>query len=256
MKEKLVEILKLISYYPRKILDFFLFHFYLKQRNDWNILKVFSNKPVLIVGNGPSLNNTPLEKIKNNFVSIGMNKINLIYEKSSWRPDIIACVNGFVINQNKEYFNKTTRVLILPTRAFYLGIKPRKNILFVNLKDQYKIEKNIKKVLSTGCTVTFTALQIAAYLNPKNIGIVGVDHSFEVKKGPQVQKFKGDDINHFSKDYFKNQYWGLPDLKGSEKLYQISKEYFDSIQVPIIDYTNNGKLEVFNKGNIQEIIKN
>ena len=81
-------------------------------------------------------------------------------------------------------------------------------------------------------------------------------YSFEVKKGPQVQKFKGDDINHFSKDYFKNQYWGLPDLKGSEKLYQISKEYFDSIQVPIIDYTNNGKLEVFNKGNIQEIIKN
>ena len=79
MKEKLVEILKLISYYPRKILDFFLFHFYLKQRNDWNILKFFSNKPVLIVGNCPSLNNTPLEKLKNNFVSIGMNKINLIY---------------------------------------------------------------------------------------------------------------------------------------------------------------------------------
>ena len=135
MKEKLVEILKLISYYPRKILDFFLFHFYLKQRNDWNILSFFSNKPVLIVGNGPSLNNTPLEKLKNNFVSIGMNKINLIYEKSSWRPDIIACVNGFVINQNKEYFNKTTRVLILPTRAFYLGIKPRKNILFAILSN-------------------------------------------------------------------------------------------------------------------------
>ena len=43
MKEKLVEILKLISYYPRKIIDFFLFHFYLKQRNDWNILKFFSH---------------------------------------------------------------------------------------------------------------------------------------------------------------------------------------------------------------------
>ena len=147
MKEKLVEILKLTSYYPRKILDFFLFHFYLKQRNDWNILKIFSNKPVLIVGNGPSLNNTPLEKLKNNFVTIGMNKINLIYEKSSWRPDIIACVNGFVINQNKEYFNKTTKVLILPTRAFYLGIKPRKNILFVNLEfiKIINLKKNLAK---------------------------------------------------------------------------------------------------------------
>ena len=183
-----------------------------------------------------------------------MNKINLIYEKSSWRPDIIACVNGFVINQNKEYFNNTTKVLILPTRAFYLGIKPRKNILFVNLKDQYKIEKNIKKVLSTGCTVTFTALQIAAYLNPKNIGIVGVDHSFEVKKGPQVQKFKGDDINHFSKDYFKNQYWGLPDLKGSEKLYQIISKVFNVDNSKIDDETSPENLEEWDSFNFYVLL--
>ena len=251
MKEKLVEILKVLTYYPRKFLDFLLYHLYFKNKNDWSILKQFSNKPVLIVGNGPSLNKTPLEKVNNSFVSIGMNKINLIYDKSSWRPDIITCVNGFVINQNKEYFNKTSRTLILPVKAFYLGIKPRKNVLFVNLKDQNKIEKNIEKVLSTGCTVTFTALQIAAYLNPKSVNIVGVDHSFVVEKGPLVQKFKGDDMNHFSKDYFKNQYWGLPDLDGSEELYKISKDYFNSIEVPITDYTVNGKLKIFNKGEVK-----
>lgn len=253
MKEKLVEILKILTYYPRKFLDFLLYHLYFKNKNDWSILKQFSNKPVLIVGNGPSLNKTPLDKVNNSFVSIGMNKINLIYDKSSWRPDIITCVNGFVINQNKEYFNKTNRTLILPVRAFYLGVRIRKNVLFVNLKDQNKIEKNIEKVLSTGCTVTFTALQIAAYLNPKSVNIVGVDHSFVVQKGPLVQKFKGDDMNHFSKDYFKNQYWGLPDLDGSEELYKISKDYFNSIEVPITDYTVNGKLNIFNKGEVKSL---
>ena len=253
MKEKLVEILKILTYYPRKFLDFLLYHLYFKNKNDWSILKQFSNKPVLIVGNGPSLNKTPLDKVNNSFVSIGMNKINLIYDKSSWRPDIITCVNGFVINQNKEYFNKTNRTLILPVRAFYLGVRPRNNVLFVNLKDQNKIEKNIEKVLSTGCTVTFTALQIAAYLNPKSVNIVGVDHSFVVQKGPLVQKFKGDDMNHFSKDYFKNQYWGLPDLDGSEELYKISKDYFNSIEVPITDFTVNGKLNIFNKGEVKSL---
>jgi hypothetical protein len=253
MKEKLVEILKILTYYPRKFLDFLLYHLYFKNKNDWSILKQFSNRPVLIVGNGPSLNKTPLDKVNNSFVSIGMNKINLIYDKSSWRPDIITCVNGFVINQNKEYFNKTNRTLILPVRAFYLGVRIRKNVLFVNLKDQNKIEKNIEKVLSTGCTVTFTALQIAAYLNPKSVNIVGVDHSFVVQKGPLVQKFKGDDMNHFSKDYFKNQYWGLPDLDGSEELYKISKDYFNSIEVPITDYTVNGKLNIFNKGEVKSL---
>jgi hypothetical protein len=255
MKEKSVEILKVLTYYPRKFLDFLLYHLYFNIKNDWSILKQFSNKPVLIVGNGPSLNKTPLDKVKNSFVSIGMNKINLIYDNSSWRPDIITCVNGFVINQNKEYFNKTNRILFLPVRAFYLGVRPRKNILFVNLKDQNKIEKNIENVLSTACTVTFTALQIAAYLNPKSVNIVGVDHSFVVEKGPLVQKFKGDDMNHFSKDYFKNQYWGTPDLDGSEVLYQIAKNYFDFNQIPIIDYTVGGKLKVFKKDHINAIIE-
>ena len=253
MKEKLIEILKVLSYYPRKVIDFFLYHFYLKKHNDWNILKNFFHKPVLIVGNGPSLNKTPLDKINENYVSIGMNKINLIYDRSSWRPDIITCVNGFVISQNKNYFNSSKKILILPVRAFYLGIKPRKNILFVNLKDQNKIENNIEKVLSTGCTVTFTALQIAAYLNPKEVSLVGVDHNFVVKKGSQVQKFVGDDVNHFDKNYFKGHYWGLPDLTGSEQLYQISKTYFESNEVPINDYTVDGKLDIFDKGNIVDI---
>lgn len=254
MKGKLIELLKVATYYPRKLLDFTLYHFFFKHKNDWSILEQFSDKPVLIVGNGPSLNKTQLDKLKKPFVSIGMNKINLIYSKSSWRPDIITCVNGFVINQNKEYFNETERPLILPVRSIYLGVKPRKNVLFVYLKDQNKIEKNIQKVLSTGCTVTFTAFQIAAYLNPKSVNIVGVDHSFVIENDPHsVQKFKGDDVNHFSKDYFKNQYWGVPDLEGSEELYQISKDYFDSIEVPITDYTVNGNLKIFNKRVISEL---
>ena len=110
-------------------------------------------------------------------------------------------------------------------------------------------------MLSTGCTVTFTALQIAANLNPKSVNIVGVDHSFSYKKGLSVQKFEGDDINHFSKDYFKNHYWGLPDLEGSEQLYRISKKYFDNLSIPITDYTVDGKLKVFKKGLISELLR-
>jgi hypothetical protein len=255
MKEKLLEVLKISTYYPRKLFDLVLFHFFYKWKNDWSILEDFKNRPVLIAGNGPSLNETPLDKVPNKFVSIGMNKINLLFPKINWRPDIITCVNGFVINQNKDFFNSTDCILILPIRCIYLGIKPRKNILFVNLKDQFKIEAQIDKVLSTGCTVTFTALQIAAYLNPKSVNIVGVDHSFKYNKGSTVQKYKGNDVNHFSKDYFKNQYWGLPDLEGSEKLYKIAKNYFDKLRIPIKDLTVDGKLEIFEKGNVSELIE-
>lgn len=257
MKERILDFLRITTYYPRKILDKILYQLYFRYKNNWHILDKYFNKPILIVGNGPSLNKTPLDKINHSFISIGMNKINLIYEKSSWRPDIITCVNGLVINQNKDYFNQTDIALILPVKAFYLGIKPRKNILFVNLKDQEKMQSNIKMALSTGCTVTFTALQIAAYLKPKSVDIVGVDHSFVVNKGVDhnIKKFEGDDVNHFSNDYFKNQYWGVPNLKGSELLYKKSKDYFDKKNIPIKDCTVNGKLNVYEKGDIQELIK-
>lgn len=258
MKEKILDILRVSTHYPRKLLDVIIYNFYFKNRNNWEALKQFKERPVLVVGNGPSLNKTPLSELQDDFVSIGMNKINLLYEKSSWRPEIITCVNGLVIRQNKDYFNQTKAILILPVKAFYLGIKPRKNVIFVNLKDSGKVEPNIEKHLSSGCTVTFTAIQIAAYLNPKSVNIVGVDHSFiydKDKNNSLVQKYEGDDVNHFSKDYFKNHYWGLPDLDGSEILYQASKDYFDNIQTPITDYTVDGKLQIFEKGDINDILK-
>ncbi|NNC44664.1 MAG: hypothetical protein HKN99_02155, partial [Winogradskyella sp.] len=122
--------------------------------------------------------------------------------------------------------------------------------------DHDKLEPDIKKGLSNGCTVTFIALQLAAYLKPISVNIVGVDHSFKYNKGEghEIKKFEGDDVNHFSKNYFKNQYWGIPDLEGSERLYQISKNYFDSMNVPIKDYTVDGKLQVFEKSNIEDLI--
>ncbi|WP_369999074.1 6-hydroxymethylpterin diphosphokinase MptE-like protein [Winogradskyella sp.] len=256
MKEKLLDIIRISTRLPRKLLDKILFNFYLKRNNNWDILDQFKNRPVLVVGNGPSLNSTPLHSIKDEIVSIGMNKINLIYKKSKWRPEIIACVNGLVIRQNRDYFNKTKAVLVVPVKAYYLGVKPRKNIIYINLTDKEKIEVNIQKEVSAGCTVTFIALQIAAYLQPKSVSIVGVDHNFVYDKGQdhEIKKLEGDDLNHFSKDYFKNHYWGIPNLRGSERLYQLSKTYFESKEVPIVDYTVEGKLQIFDKGDIEELI--
>lgn len=255
MKEKLLNIIRISTLYPRKALDTLLYTIYFKKRNDWSILNKFKKKPILIVGNGPSLNSTPLHKIKDGIISIGMNKINLIYETSTWRPDIITSINGLVIRQNKDFFNETDAVLILPIKALYLGIKPRRNIIFINLTEKVKINANIKESVSVGCTVTFTALQIAAYLDSKSVSIVGIDHSFTYQEGEdhEIKKFKGDDVNHFSKDYFKDSYWGIPNLKGSEELYHLSKEYFQSRNIPIKDYTVNGKLRIFERAEVEEL---
>jgi len=245
-----------ITYFPRIILDRLLFFLFVK--NDYSLLNVFTNKDCLIVGNGPSLNKTDLDRIK--MPSIGMNKINLIFDKTVWRPDLIVCVNGLVINQNKDFFNSTNITLILPVKALYLGVKRRPNIIFVKVSNSLHFTKNINKGIGIGSTVTYTCLQIAAFSEVKSVNIVGVDHSFKLKpkdenKEHNIEVLVGNDVNHFDPNYFKNQLWGLPDLDGSEKAYILAKNYFDSIKIQVTDYTIQGKLQVFPKDSINKIYK-
>ncbi len=241
-----------LTFSLRGKLDNFIFSL-VNPFNKWEILDKYKKKDILVVGNGPSLNNTKLEDI--NMVSIGMNKIDLLFEHSEWRPDIITCINGLVIRQNRKFFNSTDITLILPPRALYLGIRKRKNVLFAKNLYTMEFQNTLDKGFALeGATVTYTALQIASFLNPKSVNIVGVDHYFKNYTGKAaIEKFEGEDANHFDPNYFKNKLWGLPDLETSEIAYKKAKKYFDKHNIPIIDYTVKGKLTVFTKGNIEDI---
>ena len=250
---KVIKFLTTISYYPRLLLDKILFLFI---KNDYTILDKFNGKDCLIVGNGPSLNKTELERI--DMPSIGMNKINMLFERTTWRPDAIVCVNGLVIQQNADFFNSTDIPLVLPIKAWYLGIKKRPNVIFIKISNSFDFKNDLRKAIAKGSTVTYTCLQVAAFLKVKSVNIVGVDHSFKLdtskkNKENDIEKFNGDDENHFDPNYFKDKLWGLPDLDGSEQQYLLSKKYFDNIGVISKDFTIGGKLTIFEKGAINEI---
>lgn len=252
IKNKTFSFIVKISYYPRNFINSILYLF-LKNKNDWSIFEKYFNKEILIVGNGPSLNKTPLDQI--DMVSIGMNKINMLFDKTTWRPNIIVCVNGLVIKQNKDFFNTTQIPVILPVSSLYLGIKKRSNIFFVKRNNNINFQDDIRKGIGIGSTVTYTAMQIAAFIKAQSINIVGVDHSFKVEGNKnEIKKLDKTDENHFDPNYFKGQYWGLPDLDGSEKAYSLAKEYFESKNIRITDYTINGKLNIFKKDEIEKLL--
>lgn len=247
---KLFDIIVKFSKPFRDVLDKMLFSL-VGVFNKWELLNDLKDKPVLIVGNGPSLNKTDFNFFADH-VSIGMNKINLLYEKTNWRPNIIVCVNGAVLWQNRKFFNETNSILFVPPRAIYLGIRKRKNVFVLNFHKHDDFSTNIKKSIANGVTVSYPCLQIANYLNPKKVSIVGIDHSYKFDGKNQVyKKHQGDDQNHFSKDYFKNQLWGTPNLEHSEVQYELAKQVFEKHNVEIIDFTVDGKLQVFKKGIIK-----
>ena len=53
----------------------------------------YSGKRIFVVGNGPSINQINLDDLTN-YCTVGMNKINLIYSDTEWRPDFYFYANS------------------------------------------------------------------------------------------------------------------------------------------------------------------
>mgnify|MGYP000026219829 FL=1 len=211
-------------------------------------------KPLLIVGNGPSLNNTPLDSF-NGIYSIGMNKIDMIFERTSWRPDIILTMNNLVVKQHWSAMlqNSIPHYLSWKSRLF-LPLWKRKNFTFFLSNASNDFQEDISLSVGVSGTVTYAALQFAYYLDANPVIIVGVDHNFTYEgNANDIQKRKGDDPNHFDPNYFaKGQYWGVPNLNLSEVGFKNAKKAFEKRGRKIFDATVEGKLQIFEKISIDE----
>jgi hypothetical protein len=192
----------------------------------------------------------------NNYYTIGLNKIFLLFERTGLNIDYHVCVNRFVIEQCSRDF------LTMKCPSF-ISYKHRNDLLENNEKvyfigdvhSKWKFFEDITKGISQGSTVTYAALQIAFYMGFKRVFLIGVDHNFAQKGTPhKVETMKGDDKSHFDPNYFKGMKWQLPDLEGSEKAYRLAKEHFEKNNRQISDATVDGKLNIFPKMKFEEAL--
>lgn len=215
---------------------------------------IYEGQPMIIVGNGPSLNKTPLDDFEN-VPSIGMNKIDLLYHRVKWRPDFVICANNLVIKQHGHQFLKTGIPVFLSWKGrWFVPAGSRKKFNFFNSLNTTAFSKDLIHGVGSAGTVTYTALQFAYYMGADPVILFGVDHSFDFKGKPnEIAKRKGADQNHFDPNYFKEgSTWGLPNLCLSESGYQKAKDAFNKDGRMIYDAAVGGKLTVFPKITIDE----
>jgi len=222
-----------------------------------NLKNKYFGSDILLVANGPSLNNTNLDRLSY-LPSIGMNKINLIFDKVDWRPNFIVCSNWLVAKQNMPFYKQTNIHSLLSTKTMLSG-RYSKNLTYFYQKRNLLISDDCEYFFGSGGTVTFVALQLARYMGAKRIFIVGMDHNFhkmtELINKPIVEKFDGPDNNHFDKNYFKGMKWALPNLEFSEKSYSAFNSLAVSEGIEIYDATINGKCDIFKKIDISKIYR-
>lgn len=202
----------------------------------------------IIIGNGPSLKNTDLSKLKGSF-TVGMNRFYMAFPDLGFCTSCLLTVNDLVIEQCA----KELRTLPIPTFVSWRGrkwVEPAPNLHY--LRTSYNLPSfngNATGRLWEGATVTFVAMQLAYFLGFKQVVLIGVDHNFSTKGTPNTTiTSTGDDPNHFHPGYFgKGFRWQLPDLETSEIAYNLAKDAYRRDGREILDGTVGGKLTVFPK---------
>jgi len=238
-------------------LDNLLYRLNYDQRILKELRNAYSNRPLLVVGNGPSLNRTPLAKFAK-LPSIGMNKIDLIFGNTEWRPSFIVCLNNAVARQHQDAFAASDIPVFLAWKSrWLLRSKNRKAVNYYPVTASNSFSYNPLQGFGSSATVTYIALQLAHWMGADPVILFGVDHSFKFEgRAGTYQKRKGPDVNHFHADYFSaGSVWGTPDLQRSEREYQLAKDAFEKHGRKILDATIGGRLDIFPKISVEDALR-
>jgi|LauGreDrversion4_2_1035121.scaffolds.fasta_scaffold168580_1 hypothetical protein len=186
---------------------------------------------IVIVGNGPSLLKTPMNF---KYPSFAMNRISLLYQQTSWRPDYFLCTTTNIADQDwrsdivksidlgipcfvwenlLEYLPRSYSNVV-PIRCAFGDVVTNQPSLSLWCSDP------LNKPLSKFGTSLLVAVQLAVFMRYKNIYLVGCDLGFKdpfllhrvvnklVNYTNKLTKFfdfklkiKFDDSNHFSSSY-------------------------------------------------------
>lgn len=230
----------------------------------------YSGNRCFIMGNGPSLNKMDLKLLKDEYVW-GSNKIYLLFNRISWRPQFYTAVDVRVVPDIADEIDKIAQMM--PNCLFFIPLKFRTDCVLKSRKNLFWIPEvqetdtfsfDISKWVASVRTVTITALQLAVYLGFNPIYLIGCDTSYSVPKtvvyendNPnQLISTVDDDYNHFDPSYFgEGSKWHEPHVDRMINHYKISKKYCDQKNVKIINATVGGNLEVFPRENYNDLFK-
>jgi hypothetical protein len=213
----------------------------------------------VILCNGPSLLQVDFEKlIAADVYTFGLNKINLLFPKTPFRPSSIVAVNELVLEQNAEFFNTTELPLFLDSSALKRGVNSRENCHFLhatNMRGEFARDCSIS--IFQGYTVTYVAMQLAFHMGFTKVALVGCDHYFNSSGQANATVKAGEsDPDHFDPKYFSGgMKWQLPDIFQSEIAYRLALNHYEAAGRRLVNSTEGGHLELMPRVSLDDFLR-
>lgn len=256
-------IIKLSKFYPKN------------QNKKWIRLKdKYKGQRVFLIGNGPSLNKTPLFLLKNENVMC-FNRFHLMLERVNWLPNFYTIVDNLVLD---DLLNEFDIVEENSEEVFIPAVHPHGDVFVNRVRESSKVNwfrhkpfgsgfsKELPYVFGGG-TVIFEGFQILRHLGFSEIIIVGVDMNYQIHKSVKtithntnnIESLSDDDPNHFDPRYFgKGKKYHQPEdyvIKNIlENLKRLS-EMMDSLRINIINAGYDSRVNYFSKQDIYNVLQ-
>jgi 6-hydroxymethylpterin diphosphokinase MptE-like protein len=213
---------------------------------------IHKGKRAFIIGNGPSLRQTDLSKLRNEF-TFGMNRIYLLFPEMGFSTSYFVSINDLVIEQfaNEILALPMPKFLAWRSRRHFPANLPTAKLptfIYTSYTGPH-FSPDVRGRVWEGATVTNVALQLAFHMRFQQVILIGVDHNFTSRgEANKTVVSQGDDPNHFAPNYFgKGAKWQLPDLDTSEIGYTFAREAYQKAGREVVDATVGGKLTIFPK---------
>lgn len=211
-----------------------------------------------IIGNGPSLAPEDLDKLKKEFC-FASNRIDKMFGYTDWRPTFYCTQDITIIQTYRDILKKIHAPYKLMVYAGSRKIGYIGKALytpFIDL-DFYPnpptFSEDIAAGIGEGFTVTYTCMQIAAYMGFKEMYLIGMDHNFPVDIKEDGTVVKNDVKSHFYDKEKNVKTHVYPMLYKTELSYKTAKEYADKHDIKIYNATRGGKLEIFERVDLDSL---
>ncbi|NHZ86488.1 MAG: DUF115 domain-containing protein [Planctomycetia bacterium] len=239
----------------------------------WDRIKgKYQGEDVFVIGNGPSLNKTPLYLLKDKY-TMCFNRFNLFSERINWHPDFYLTTDNLVLSDIIEELNTiipTTTYSFFPDVHFrgekFIGRIPSyKNVYWIEQVLGKGFSNKLPKIYPGG-TVICEAFQILAHLGFTKIYLIGVDMNYQVHKSVKQTKDRSidiisqenDDPNHFDPRYFgKNKKYHQPEdfvITNIIKDLDYIAKVITNHNIEIINIGFESKLDSFHRENFNEVL--
>ncbi len=188
------------------------------------------------------------------------NRIDRIYEFTDWRPDFYCTQDASIIQKFRDILTEiqAPHKLMVYSGSRKIGhIGKAMYTPFTGL-DRYPqppvFSEDISESIGEGYTVTYTCMQVAVYMGFKEIVLLGMDHNFPVDMTPEGKVVVNADAGeHFyGSNGIRNHY---PMLYKVDLSFKTARKYAEAHGIRILNATRGGKLEIFQRMDLEAVLR-